>query len=107
MLTMLPYQNTTSPTTRRRTNGSACLPLPIVPSTRLTVSSLPDFQHHIFYLSLDGRLGLAPPNLPGASVGRVLDLGTGTGIWAMDFGDEHPEAEVGSFPPTDARYQTD
>ncbi|GJC92194.1 methyltransferase domain-containing protein [Colletotrichum higginsianum] len=30
----------------------------------------------------------------GAKVGRVLDVGTGTGIWALDFGDEHPEAEV-------------
>jgi cyclopropane fatty-acyl-phospholipid synthase-like methyltransferase len=25
---------------------------------------------------------------------RVLDLGTGTGIWAIDFADEHPSAEV-------------
>jgi ubiquinone/menaquinone biosynthesis C-methylase UbiE len=32
--------------------------------------------------------------LPGSKVKRVLDVGTGTGIWAIDFGDEHPEAEV-------------
>ncbi|KDN71459.1 putative methyltransferase domain-containing protein [Colletotrichum sublineola] len=44
--------------------------------------------------SCGGRLGTAPPNAPGANVGRVLDLGTGSGIWAMDFGDEHPEADV-------------
>lgn len=25
---------------------------------------------------------------------RVLDLGTGTGIWAIDFGDMYPSAEV-------------
>ncbi|KAL0930386.1 methyltransferase domain-containing protein [Colletotrichum truncatum] len=53
-----------------------------------------DLQHHIFYLSFDGRLGLSPPNEADAKVGRVLDLGTGTGIWAMDYGDEHPGAEV-------------
>lgn len=25
---------------------------------------------------------------------RVLDLGTGTGIWCLDFADENPQAEV-------------
>lgn len=24
----------------------------------------------------------------------VIDIGTGTGIWAIDFADEHPESEV-------------
>ncbi|KAI8680666.1 hypothetical protein NCS56_00472400 [Fusarium sp. Ph1] len=54
----------------------------------------PDLQHHLFILTLDGRLGLAPPNDPDSNVKRVLDVGTGTGIWAVDFGDEHPEAQV-------------
>ncbi|KAI8682056.1 hypothetical protein NCS55_00459900 [Fusarium keratoplasticum] len=53
-----------------------------------------DLQHHLFILTLDGRLGLAPPNDPDSKVKRVLDVGTGTGIWAVDFGDEHPEAQV-------------
>ncbi|KAK2016004.1 methyltransferase domain-containing protein [Colletotrichum eremochloae] len=53
-----------------------------------------DLQHNIVIRSCGGRLGTAPPNAPGANVGRVLDLGTGSGIWAMDFGDEHPEADV-------------
>ncbi|KXH46157.1 hypothetical protein CSIM01_11061 [Colletotrichum simmondsii] len=53
-----------------------------------------DMQHHICLITLGGRLGLAPPCQPGVKVNRVLDVGTGTGIWAIQFGDDHPEAEV-------------
>ncbi|KAF9880193.1 hypothetical protein CkaCkLH20_02147 [Colletotrichum karsti] len=53
-----------------------------------------DIQHNMWLLTFDNRLGTAPPNEPGAKVGRVLDLGTGTGIWAVEFGEEHPEADV-------------
>ncbi|OSS50807.1 hypothetical protein B5807_04578 [Epicoccum nigrum] len=50
-----------------------------------------DIFHHISLLVLDGELHLAPiPENPM----RVLDLGTGTGIWAIDFADKHPSAEV-------------
>ncbi|CAI4214419.1 unnamed protein product [Parascedosporium putredinis] len=28
---------------------------------------------------------------------HVLDLGTGTGIWAVDFADQHPECEIDDF----------
>ncbi|KAK1514408.1 uncharacterized protein CCOS01_13688 [Colletotrichum costaricense] len=46
--------------------------------------------------TLGGRIGLAPPCQPGVKVNRLLDVGTGRGIWAIQFGDDHPEAEASS-----------
>ena len=68
-------------------------------------------SHHKFLLVLDGKLFLAPIGrdiqvsnlfhvihstcksltLPHQ---RVLDVGTGTGIWAIDFADEFPDTTV-------------
>ncbi|PWY94923.1 methyltransferase family protein [Aspergillus sclerotioniger CBS 115572] len=50
-----------------------------------------DIAHHMFTLLLDGRLLLAPIN---ENIQRALDVGTGTGIWAIDFADEYPSAQV-------------
>ncbi|KAK1498233.1 TAM domain methyltransferase [Colletotrichum tamarilloi] len=53
-----------------------------------------DLQHNLFILTFDNKLATAPPNDPRSKVGNVLDVGTGSGIWAIDFGEEHPDAEV-------------
>ncbi|TEA12661.1 Secondary metabolism regulator LAE1 [Colletotrichum sidae] len=53
-----------------------------------------DLVHHLCLLTLNGQLGIAPPCREDTQVGRVLDVGTGTGIWAMQFGDDHPEADI-------------
>ncbi|KAJ5731417.1 uncharacterized protein N7483_005925 [Penicillium malachiteum] len=51
-----------------------------------------DLLHHVRNLVLNGDLYRAPMNEN--SLQRVLDIGTGTGIWAIDFADSHPGAEV-------------
>ncbi|KAL1953628.1 hypothetical protein VTO42DRAFT_2414 [Malbranchea cinnamomea] len=50
-----------------------------------------DIIHHMTDLVLEGRLFLAPID---SNPHRILDLGTGTGIWAIDVGDMYPSAEV-------------
>lgn len=47
-------------------------------------------QHHVFYLTFDGALHTCPAGKEGPPLRRVLDAGTGTGIWAMDFGIRAP-----------------
>ncbi|KAJ0413037.1 S-adenosyl-L-methionine-dependent methyltransferase [Aspergillus carlsbadensis] len=50
-----------------------------------------DIGHHLHNLLTGGRLYLAP--IP-STVQKVLDIGTGTGIWAIEFADLHPSAKV-------------
>ncbi|KKA20747.1 UMTA methyltransferase family protein [Rasamsonia emersonii CBS 393.64] len=50
-----------------------------------------DLLHHIYLLLLGGELHLAPI---AKNPQRVLELGTGTGIWAIQFADEYPSAQV-------------
>ncbi|KAK3331573.1 methyltransferase [Cercophora scortea] len=60
-----------------------------------------DLQHHIWRLMLRGALFTAPLTIlpAGENPGpdgdfRILDLGCGTGIWAIDMADEYPGATV-------------
>ncbi|KAF9872754.1 hypothetical protein CkaCkLH20_09617 [Colletotrichum karsti] len=87
----------------------------MVPNDDREVERL-DLQHNMFMQTFDGRLGTAPPNRPDATVRRVLDVGTGSGIWAMDFGDDHPETEVRGidlsavfpeFTPPNVKFEID
>ncbi|KAN0074327.1 S-adenosyl-L-methionine-dependent methyltransferase [Elaphomyces granulatus] len=50
-----------------------------------------DLMHEMALVIMNRKLFIAPL---GDSPQRVLDLGTGTGIWAMDFGDWFPSSEV-------------
>ena len=50
-----------------------------------------DLQHAMFARTLNDRLFVAPID---KDLHEVLDLGTGTGIWAIECADEHPEANV-------------
>jgi SAM-dependent methyltransferase len=53
-----------------------------------------DIEHHLYRLILGGQLYLAPI---GENPRKVLDIGTGTGIWAVEFADQHPSAQVIGF----------
>ncbi|KAJ4286346.1 hypothetical protein N0V88_008052 [Collariella sp. IMI 366227] len=64
-----------------------------------------DLQHTILKTLLKGKLNLAPVS----NTAHVLDLGTGTGIWAIEFAEQNPlssvlgtdlsEIQALSFPP--------
>jgi len=73
-----------------------------------------DLYHHIFLMFLGGRLYTAP--LDTIQLSRILDVGTGTGIWAVDIADMHPEAEVvgndlnpiqPSWVPSNVKFEVD
>ncbi|EAA28605.1 hypothetical protein GE21DRAFT_5352 [Neurospora crassa] len=48
--------------------------------------------HHAMLVQLDGKLYLSP--LDKKRIHKVLDVGTGSGLWAIDFADEYPNTEV-------------
>lgn len=50
-----------------------------------------DIQDYVWRLTLNGNLHVAP--IP-EDIQHVLDVGTGTGQWAIEFADEHPSCQV-------------
>ncbi|KAI1171452.1 S-adenosyl-L-methionine-dependent methyltransferase [Nemania sp. FL0916] len=50
-----------------------------------------DLQHQLFCLTIGGKLNICP--LP-ETTRRVLDIATGTGIWAVEFATQNPDTEV-------------
>ncbi|OCL03488.1 methyltransferase domain-containing protein [Glonium stellatum] len=63
-----------------------------------------DLFHHLFTIALGDKLHLAP--IPSSKSIRILDIGTGTGIWAMEMGEKYPDAEVigNDFSPIQPRW---
>ncbi|EPS40087.1 hypothetical protein H072_6106 [Dactylellina haptotyla CBS 200.50] len=51
-----------------------------------------DILHKLYLVSRRNELHRAPINVSSST--RILDLGTGTGIWSIDVADAYPDAEV-------------
>ncbi|KAI0018998.1 S-adenosyl-L-methionine-dependent methyltransferase [Xylariomycetidae sp. FL0641] len=51
-----------------------------------------DITHHYLGMLTDEKLFLTPQK--GEDMEKVLDIGTGTGIWAIDFADQYPHVEI-------------
>ncbi|KGO71824.1 hypothetical protein PITC_028270 [Penicillium italicum] len=71
-----------------------------------------DLSHRIYSMLLKGELFQAPIKNPK----RVLDLGTGTGLWAIEYADTNPNSQVigidlsaiqPSWVPPNCRFEID
>ena len=49
-----------------------------------------DIKHHVMLMLCHGRLHLAPLDQPQT----ILDIGTGTGIWALEMAEQYPNTRV-------------
>ncbi|KAM0499063.1 hypothetical protein ACHAP8_005767 [Fusarium lateritium] len=88
---VLQYQEENGRTYHAMSSGKYNFPNDESESDRL------DLQHNLWLLTLHGELGLNPKVKGSAK--RVLDAGTGTGLWAIEYADAHPEAKTSRVPP--------
>lgn len=49
-----------------------------------------DIKHHVMRMLCQGHLHLAPLDQPNL----ILDIGTGTGIWALEMAEQYPDTKV-------------
>ncbi|KAF4494155.1 mRNA 3 -end-processing YTH1 [Fusarium agapanthi] len=61
------------------------------PKDQLSLDMM-EVLYYATFLALESKLYLAP--LETSHVSNVLDIGTGAGMWAIDFADDFPEAKV-------------
>lgn len=54
-----------------------------------------DLQHRGWVCALGGKLCLAPVK----ETANVLDIGTGTGIWAIEFARKYPNSKASDVLP--------
>jgi hypothetical protein len=85
-LSILEYPEENGRTYHKMTEGRYPFPNDPAEQDRL------DLQHQLFLLTQNQKLLNCPADP--SKLHRVLDLGTGTGIWVMDFGDENPQSYV-------------
>ncbi len=50
-----------------------------------------DLTHQMIRIAMGNKLFNAPI---GEKPAKILDVGTGTGIWAIEMGDDYPDAEI-------------
>jgi SAM-dependent methyltransferase len=72
-----------------RTYHSYCEGTYFYPNDEIEQERL-DLQHELLKRILSGRLYVAPVKQPQ----EVLELGAGTGLWAIQFAESHPESRV-------------
>jgi SAM-dependent methyltransferase len=84
----------------------------VLPNDDMELDRL-DLQHHLLKMTFGNKLAVCEPD-KNKILHNVLDLGTGTGILSIEFGDEHPESIVlgvdvspvqPTFVPTNVKFE--